>query len=111
MQVLRFYIANSIWINAVVILYMFILTMAYVNYRRVRYKVAELLENEIKAHPRQKNFSVQLDGLDVKKPFLSIISGKLSFLPARYSIAKMEQLLNQDEEIKKLREGIQVDLT
>ena len=31
MNVLRFYIANSVWINAVIGLYMLLLTMAYDN--------------------------------------------------------------------------------
>ena len=111
MNVLRFYIANSVWINAVIVLYMLILTMAYVNYRGIKMQIMDRLQAEIKLQPRRKKFSVSMNSLDIKKPLLPLISGKVSFFPRRYSMRNIEDMLNADIELRKLREGIRVELS
>ena len=111
MNVLRFYIANSVWINAVIISYMLILTMAYVNYRGIKMQIMDKLQAEINLQSRRKKFSVSMNSLDIKKPLLPLISGKLSFFPRRYSIRNIEDMLNADVEVRKLREGIRIELS
>ena len=111
MNVLRFYIANSVWINAVIISYMLILTMAYVNYRGIKMQIMDKLQAEINLQSRRKKFSVSMNSLDIKKPLLPLISGKLSFFPRRYSIRNIEEMLNADVEVRKLREGIRIELS
>ena len=95
MNVLRFYIANSVWINAVIVLYMLILTMAYVNYRGIKMQIMDRLQAEIKLQPRRKKFSVSMNSLDIKKPLLPLISGKVSFFPRRYSMGNIEDMLDE----------------
>jgi hypothetical protein len=111
MNVLRFYIANSVWINAVIISYMLILTIAYVNYRGIKMQIMDKLQAEINLQSRRKKFSVSMNSLDIKKPLLPLISGKLSFFPRRYSIRNIEDMLNADVEVRKLREGIRIELS
>lgn len=111
MNVLRFYIANSVWINAAIISYMLILTIAYVNYRGIKMQIMDKLQAGINLQPRRKKFSVSMNSLDIKKPLLPLVSGKLSFFPRRYSIRNIEDMLNADVEVRKLREGIRIELS
>ena len=49
--------------------------------------------------------------LYLNEHFLPLISGKLSFFPRRYSIRNIEDMLNADVEVCKLREGIRIELS
>ena len=74
-------------------------------------QIMDRLQAEIKLQPRRKKFSVSMNSLDIKKPLLPLISGKVSFFPRRYSMRNIEDMLNADIELRKLREGIRVELS